>query len=262
MVLETGVFPFKFTYYNIGMYNDSGELGRLMDGEEVDTVVGALAESNSNLNCLDGVENGVVNGGYVCHYLTNCPECTFKCDDDNNCEFEECDDYPCILECPNCVFDGNNTNFAYRTVSLNNMFPNTRAYGENWDSERSQKAEDTLNEIKESGETIYTTPEYEYILTPLNMQKIREYNDEAGSYTNSVIPSSIPTGNGNDAVHCDRVTFNGKTYNVKCKSSFLDIIEDGGFQNKYAQSNSIVRNKNWTLYDENKCGKNCGPSWK
>ena len=256
---ETGVFPFKFTFYDIGMYNDSGDLGRLMNGKEKDTVIGALATMPSSLKCTEGVESATINGEYVCHYLNNCPNCSFSCDDDNNCEFDDCGD-ECTLECPNCIFDGDSTNFAFRSVSINNMFPNTRSRGANWDAERSAKAEETLKEIEKSTEEIYATPEYSYVLTPLNMKKIREYNDAAGSYTNSVTP--INTANGDDALHCETISFNGRAYNVKCKSSFLDIIEDDRFRNQYVQYDSIVRNDEWTLWEENECGENCGPSWK
>ena len=256
---ETGVFPFKFTFYDIGMYNDSGDLGRLMNGKEKDTVIGALATMPSSLKCTEGVESATINGEYVCHYLNNCPNCSFSCDDDNNCEFDDCGD-ECTLECPNCIFDGDSTNFAFRSVSINNMFPNTRSRGANWDAERSAKAEETLKEIEKSTEEIYATPEYSYVLTPLNMKKIREYNDAAGSYTNSVTP--INTANGDDALHCETISFNGRAYNVKCKSSFLDIIENDRFRNQYVQYDSIVRNDEWTLWEENECGENCGPSWK
>ena len=99
------------------------------------------------------------------------------------------------------------------------------------------------------------------------MRKIREYNDEVGSYTNSQIPVSL---NGSDsAVYCEQETYNGITYTVRCKSRFLDLIEDDKYRGQYAVYDSIVRNDEWTLFTETeycpngKCLKNgIGPSWK
>ena len=273
LITETGVFPFKFTFGNIGQSNSiEGEsgLGRLIDnnGSNSITVTDVLTEYNKldDIFKCDGGTSSTVDGGYVCHYLNNCPGCDFTCDDENNCEFSDCEDGHCTLYCPNCVFDGDSTNYSYRTVSLNNMFPNDRDPGSNWNSEGSDKAAATLEEIASLGESIYETPQYSYTLTPTNLRNIREYNDEAGSYTNSKTPISLD--GSDDSVYCDTVTYNGITYTVRCKSKFLDIIEDDQYRNVYVQSNSIIRNDEWTLYTEQFCPtgdclrNGIGPSWK
>ena len=267
LIRETGVFPFKFTFYDIGQSNSNGSLGRLIDGDSSNTVLVQLSNVEEGLKCNDGdVENPSVDGGYVCHYLNNCPGCDFTCDDDNNCEFDDCDGGYCILDCPNCIFDGENANFSYRTVSLNNMFPNDREIGYNWS--QTGKAEATLQEIEEAGESIYEEPQYSYTLSPTNLKNIREYNDDAGSYTNSHTPESV---NGDDvAVYCDTVVVKGKEYSVRCKSRFLDLIDSSG--NEYATN--VIRpdpddNNSWTLFSDTQyCPNgNClsdglGPAWK
>ena len=284
LITETGVFPFKFTFGNIGQSNsiaDEKGLGRLIDNNDDNsiTVTDVLTEYNKldDAYKCDGGSSSTTDGGYVCHYLVNCPGCDFSCDDDNNCEFEipDCEGDYCTMVCGDdndCyfVYDGKNSSYTYRTVSLNNLFPNDRDLGANWkvdNSETVNKAEATLNEIHDLGESVYNSPQYSYTLTPNNMRKIREYNDEVGSYTNSQIPVSL---NGSDsAVYCEQETYNGITYTVRCKSRFLDLIEDDKYRGQYAVYDSIVRNDEWTLFTETEycpngnCLKNgIGPSWK
>ena len=271
MIQKTGVFPFKFTFGNIGQSNSIvGEngLGRLIDNETSNSitvdVLSKYNEPDSKYKCSGG-SNSTTDGGYVCHYLNNCPGCDFTCDDDGNCEFDECEDGHCILECPNCIFDGENSNYSYRTVSLNKLFPNSRDIGYNWSA--TSKAEQTRKEIEENGETIYETPQYSYTLTPTNLKNIREYNDKAGSYTNNRTPEVI---NGEDsAIYCETETINGKQYSVKCKSRFLDLLD-----NSRNYASNVVRpnpndNSSWTLYSNTdycpngRCITNgLGPAWK
>lgn len=271
LIQKTGVFPFKFTFGNIGQSNSIvGEngLGRLIDNETSNSItVDVLSKYNeldSKYKCSGG-SNSTTDGGYVCHYLNNCPGCDFTCDDDGNCEFDDCEDGHCILECPNCIFDGENSNYSYRTVSLNRLFPNSRDIGYNWSA--TSKAEQTRKEIEENGETIYETPQYSYTLTPTNLKNIREYNDKAGSYTNNRTPEVI---NGEDsAIYCETETINGKQYSVKCKSRFLDLLD-----NSRNYASNVVRpnpndNSSWTLYSNTdycpngRCITNgLGPAWK
>ena len=87
-----------------------------------------------------------------------------------------------------------------------------------------------------------------------------------GSYTNTT------TTEGKEAITCDTVTYksidlNGKTnevnYNVRCQSSFLDLIESSG--NRYA-TNVVMPDpaSSWTLYEvENGTySYGIGPAWK
>ena len=273
LITETGVFPFKFTFSNIGQSNSTTSLGRLI-GNNV-SVLTAYNNLDEKYQC-NGDVSSTTDGGYVCHYLNNCPGCDFTCDDDNNCEFEECDDGYCVMTCTaenNCyfIFDGANSTYTFRTVSLNNLFPNDREIGYNWS--KTSKAEATLNEISKglddsNPESIYETPQYSFTLTPTNLKNIREYNDEAGSFTNSTMPEAV--NNETAATVCEQVTIKGITYPVKCQSTFLDLIEKSG--NTYATN--VIRpdpndNKNWTLFSDtdycpngNCLGDGIGPAWK
>lgn len=273
LITKTGVFPFKFTFGNIGQSNSTTSLGRLI-GNNV-SVLTAYNNLDEKYQCNGDVPS-TTDGGYVCHYLNNCPGCDFVCDDDNNCEFEECEDGYCVMTCTDendChfIFDGANTTYNFRTVSLNNLFPNDRDIGYNWS--KTSKAEATLNEISKglddsNPESIYETPQYSFTLTPTNLRNIREYNDEAGSFTNSTMPEAV--NNVTAATVCEQKTINGKIYPVKCQSTFLDLIETSG--NKYATN--VVRpdpddNNSWTLFSDtdycpngNCLGDGIGPAWK
>ena len=135
-----------------------------------------------------------------------------------------------------------------------------------------QKSSDTKKEIEEAGDSIYETPQYSYTLTPSNMKNIRDYNDEVGSFTNSTVPSkySVKSGINDSAIYCESVPYNnGITYNINCKSSFLDIIGSTG--KKFATQNERVTTDNdaFILYTstnnclEGSCLKDgIGPSWK
>ena len=278
LVTKTGVFPFKFRFSDIGQSNSSTDLGRLSDSNESgkNTVVHAYNNLPSGLKC-GGESNAYTDGGYVCNYLNNCTDnCDFSCDpnDPTHCTFNTCDNGKCVVTCTNCIFDGNKTTYGYRTVSLNNLFPNgISGRGYNWSGEgiSNQKSSDTKKEIEEAGDSIYETPQYSYTLTPSNMKNIRDYNDDAGSFTNSTVPSkySVKSNINDSSVYCESVSYNGITYNVNCKSSFLDLIETTG--KKFATQNERITTDNdaFILYTstnsclEGSCLKNgIGPSWK
>ncbi len=266
MTTGKGVFPFTFTFENIGQDNVNGELGRLINGSE-SSVLTAYNELNDNLKCglskeekLSGITS-TANGSYVCHYINNCDDCEIKCEDDN-CEIvEECDGPSCPLRCKNCVFDGENTTFSYRTVSQANLFPNDRALGYNWDDLGSaiSKAAVTKREIEESTSSGEEKLIASYTITPTNINNMKKYDRNVGTYTNST------DENGNSALKCSNVVINGIEYSVMCRSSFLDDGESKGFFTENARSTE------WTLWSDT---TNCpngeclskedgvGPSWK
>ena len=188
LITQTGVFPFVINYTNIGQDNSNGALGRLAGNST--SVLTEYNELDPSVRCTTTDDYLTQDAGYVCHYLTNCNDeehCDFTCDDENNCEFTEddCDDDHCTLTCENCIFDGETNNFSYRTITLNNLNPNERSLGFNWSNVKGQA---TQKAVEDDGEIIYETPQYSYTLTPSNLSKIREYNNQAGSYTNAYIP--------------------------------------------------------------------------
>ena len=277
LIRKTGVFPFKFTFLNIGQFNNgsnAGKLGRLMNGTSK-SVITEIDTIPPYFQCnADGIDSPTTTGGYVCHYINNCPGCDFTCEE-GECTIDEpeCEDGECIIRCDdddNCVFifDGDDSTYTYRIVSLNKLFPNEeREAGYNW-SNTNEKAAQTREEIERAGETAYETPQYSFTLSPSNLQHIRQYNKEVGSYTNTT------TSEGDPAIVCDKAEYsstdlNGNTntisYNVRCQSSFLDLIESSG--NRYATN--VVRPdpdaaSSWTLYEVKNgvYSYGIGPAWK
>ncbi len=281
LIQKTGVFPFTITFNNIGQSNVNGTLGRLI-GQKYKTSAG-LGDILTSYNSLDAskkcdlegnksnkTQTATTQSGYVCHYINNCDTCKFKCEDDD-CVFDEnCTE--CKFKCDTCIFDGYGTTYSYRTVSLNKLFPNDRPLGYNWNN--NIKGELTRKDIEDQDapESIYEHPQYSFTLTPVNLQKIRNYNDLAGSYTNSNIPDQFASkfDGETSSLYCENLTVNGVNYSINCKSRFLDLIESSG--KEYA--NDVYRvtsdHNPWVLFDESNCtsgyGKgNCvgiGPSWK
>lgn len=232
LITQTGVFPFVINYENIGQDNTTGALGRLAGNQN--SVLNAYNELPAGLRCTGSVGNDYLtqDAGYVCHYLTNCNDeehCDFTCDDENNCEFTEidCTDDHCTMTCENCIFDGETNNFSYRTITLNNLNPNERSLGFNWSNVKGQA---TQKAVEDDGETIYETPQYSYTLTPSNLSKIREYNNQAGSYTNAYIPDEYASRVGNTSLSCQTMSYNGEDIglNYNCRSNFLELIEVSG----------------------------------
>lgn len=230
LITQTGVFPFVINYTNIGQDNSTGALGRLAGNST--SVLTEYNELDPSVRCTTTDDYLTQDAGYVCHYLTNCNDeehCDFTCDDENNCEFTEddCDDDHCTLTCENCIFDGETNNFSYRTITLNNLNPNERSLGFNWSNVKGQA---TQKAVEDDGETIYETPQYSYTLTPSNLSKIREYNNQAGSYTNAYIPDEYASRVGNTSLSCETMSYNGEDIglNYNCRSNFLELIEVSG----------------------------------
>jgi len=170
-----------------------------------------------------------------------------KCDIDPD---PSCPDCPYV--CQNCVFDGSEMTYYYRTVSINNLFPNNRSYGPNWNN---SKGTYTKKLVENEGDEAYKEPEYSYTITANQMKNIRKFNDQVGGYLNTQMP------NGENALSC----FDKSGYqNIYCTSTFLNTSG-----NTYFTQN--VRNDQWTLWQDSgyftsstkyslRDGE--GPSWK
>ncbi len=233
MITKTGVFPFTIKYSDIGQDNKTSTLGRLMGATT--SVITEYDNLTDDIRCAADSSTKTVdqNVGYVCHYLNNCDNCKFTCTDDKNCEFteKECDGDNCRMTCKNCAFDGSTANFTYRTISTNNLNPTSRSLGYNWNADTGEnaKAVATTKAIEEDGDTVYKKAQYSYTLTPSNLQKIREYNKKAESFTNASIPSEYQKYVDNsNSLYCEQLSSNtsdGKSYEIPyhCKSTFLDL---------------------------------------
>jgi len=243
----TGVYNFKFTISDIGQFNHNDEPGRLI--------------GNSNSVYQAASVDHTAQAGYVCQYILNCdgPDCDYSCVGDN-CSFDDddkiCEGPDCTYTCINCIFDGKTSTLVFRPFSLNNVFSNPdRTIGSNWSS---VKGKTTKTVIESSGEETYTTPEYSYKLTTANQNAIRKYNKQAGSYSNSLVPTTNESA-------LTEVVISSKYKNIAFESWFLNNGDGTYFE-------EITRNKEWTLW-ETYCkannlscpiGKssNTGPSWK
>lgn len=206
----------------------------------------------------DTVKESLSNSEYTCQYVTedipDCPECDIECvcpEGDKDCYVEDkiCkwDKEPCPtcdVSCVGCLWSNGDTAYGYRTVSLNDVFPNTETdkVGYNWNTSNGsdiKKAKNTIDDIEDAGQEVYKTPQYSYVLTPQIMKQIREYNKGSNNGNNNNIPKG---GYNSDTLSCT----NGK----ECKSSFLNL------EWMTAESVQKNRNTNWTEYEST------GKSWK
>lgn len=275
---KTGVYNFKFSFYDIGQYYSSGNwiMGRLISNPKetkVNSVLNAYTKLSDDKKCsvykgsefIDTNHDGKVTvsnkGSYVCHFITDCDECTFKCDDRNetNCEIcvdDECEPTctDCIFTCKNCVIDGYNSTYKFRSVSLNNLFPNegNGEVGFNWDNSIGSdgkpvnpKAYATLKEISNNAENAYEEATLSYTLTPNQIANIKRYNKE-NSFTNDTI-----SGSNDNSLTCkkyfDLRSSNGDlpssdyNYSVRCESEFLTMIHNKN--GNYATENIDIQER-------------------
>ncbi len=235
-----GVYAFAINFSDIGEYYDTGNLGRLIGNNGISTTC-----DTNNKDYLS----------YVCVYEVNCPECEYFCScSDNSMDGFECvkeDQYTCTLlttddcEDEGCAYD-NGIKYFYRTVSLNNLNPNERDLGYNWNTE---KGEETKKEIEEKGENAYQTAEYTFTLTPSAIRALKRYNksqEANGGYA----ANTLECENGIDE--------NGKKYeNLICKSQLLNQIESGEINIPHEM------NRTWELWTKNiGLDVGTGPAWK
>ena len=280
MITKTGVFPFTIKYSDIGQDNKTSTLGRLMGATT--SVITEYDNLTDDIRCAADSSTKTVdqNVGYVCHYLNNCDNCKFTCTDDNNCEFteKECDGDNCRMTCKNCAFDGSTANFTYRTISTNNLNPTSRSLGYNWNADTGEnaKAVATTKAIEEDGDTVYKKAQYSYTLTPSNLQKIREYNKKAESFTNASIPSDYQKYVDNsNSLYCEQFTANtsdGKSYEIpyRCKSTFLDLANNNSTgltsrDNRVRVTEDTDAFENFSGCTSGYGNGNCkyvGPSWR
>lgn len=209
---------------------------------------------------------GQTGTNYICQY-SSCPECKTKCTCDNYSGSGKCiekDDYTCLIvevcdECPviciGCIWSSDDISFGYKQISLTELFPNanTNNVGYNWNTnpeinkDYADKAQAAIDAIQNEAEEIYKKPEYSYVLSPMTMAKIREYNKEANknsttktwgekkSNHDNVIPKG---GYSNATLTC----VNGE----KCTSSFLD----GLVQETNMKKDEYIRNTKWKVFNK------------
>ena len=277
-----GAFPFTIKFSNIGQSNQNeSSLGRLIGSNY--SVLNAFNNLPNDKKCSYNsgkkVDSLTQSTGYVCAYINNCDNCNVTCSGSSCNLISTCNGDNCPVSCRTCIYDGENTTYKYRTISLNNIFPNScsktsyncRSEGYNWYYKKSgtstfpvsKKAEATVKEIENLGEKVYedTYKQYSYTLTPAQLNAIRGYNKAVKSYANT------STNTGANALSCDQVQYNGLNYSVRCKSTFLNDASGTYFTSNIARNNTTK----FTLWTEtaNCPNGNClsrtdgiGPSWK
>ncbi len=181
------------------------------------TGIGHNFASMSDGKCAMGRFDDIIKekNTHGCYYdVNNCGDCEVSCDDPtgNGCNLSFCGK-DCQVACVGggCILDYNAGFLAtYRTMSLNDPFPNTVAmlsatpasllavastkdyetlYKTNWTTEKGDKAR---TNIETTGEKIYNNkPQYSIELTPAVISEIRKYNNlqekNGKGYLNSMI---------------------------------------------------------------------------
>ncbi|MEG2028710.1 MAG: hypothetical protein RR050_02390 [Bacilli bacterium] len=272
-----GVFKLKIS--NLGEFYENGDNGRLIDFEgnrETDSVAYKQHENNTV----------IFNGEYICYYYSpcrpdDCPHCDFGCVGEK-CEFELCDN--CVIGCINCMFDLNELQLNFKTISTNNINSANREFGYNWNintklpalSLLANKATTTIEEINEKNDTIYDDKEtdndtslaFSIKMTPNVTNYIKSQNE--------TINKENIGGYGNNSLTCYEYNDGTKKYdNLFCYSGFIDdLIKNPGFKdliltprrenNINNRKSNPNNNKYWTpwngyQYEENIIG---GPAWK
>jgi len=302
-----GVYNYALMVSNLGEYYNSDKLGRIWgasDSVVVEALQDGICDNEENKGSLTDnttINNTNLNNGvYTCAYKVNCPDCPVVCDP-NGCENPSCPNNNCPVVCDNCVYTNNKTNINYRPITSDDLNPNDRELGKNWDHDNAintaleLKAAVTTKEIEASGNTIYDIDfnsnnnsgfALKVTMDSKMISKIRAYNDkyeDEEGYLNNTLKCYDYKNPGD-----------GKTYkNVFCYSTFLDeLLTDNDTKNNIKitvdRPLSESERKNykpggyfttWTLSNTNgwnistevalsykknygTSGVNIGPSWK
>lgn len=243
---ESGAYQYNFTITNLGeFYNGNG----------TDECYGGrlIGDDNSVAEALKIINNddSIITTDYFCKYRVSCLDCPLD------------GDFNITDKCPTCLVDGDLNIFArpLGTGSSNNLNPNDRDLGYNWDIYAdlgivSDKAYDTLFEefvgIYEIGDGIYEGVAILSIeLTPSLASQVREYNSAAGTYANNTLS-------------CE--DYSEEHTNIFCYSNFFD---EDMFDNEnvlFVDSRDDY-NQYWTVFEGFKIEEYTeytigGPSWK
>ncbi len=247
-----GRYSYSLKVNNLGEFYDSDELGRIWgnDNSVVDAAIKdeSVCERDGALKTEAQIgDNTITDGVYVCEYTVNCPNCPVVCEGDN-CWYDD-DDCPngkCPVVCEGCLYDSNDgANVTYRPITSNDLNPNNRDLGANWeyddniDSALELKAYTTTSEIEESGENVYEDSQVMKVtLNSALIKKIRDYNasqKDNGGYANNTL-KCYSHKNSND----------GKTYdNVYCYSTFIDeLLNDSSLSKNIEIDSRRLLNEN------------------
>lgn len=238
-------------FYDPSDFNGADKYGRLMDymGDNASDSIASLLV-NSGISDFDG--------NYECKYVNNC-----KPDNCPNCDFEgtgiNCPD--CTFTpttCINCIFNLDELQINVKPINPSDVINPDRTYGYNWTVNTelgrleliSDKAEMTINEIKQNNDLIYSSTKvtdenglaFSIRLDASAINYLKEYN--AAQENNG--------GYANDSLTCKDATFGELTVkNLFCYSDVITkLVEDNsngsipeGFEDKRNDVNTY-----WTTF--------------
>ena len=170
-----------------------------------------LKLENAKYLCTVDLCNETTNySGKVCPCTRNCICDTPGGGDPNN----HCCKEGVICPTPEEDITKNKLGFYFRVVDLNNLFPNDRPAGRNWQGSR-----DVIEKIENNGNgnDIWLSSEnsqYSVVLTSENRKNIRDYNK-----------TKISSGYMDNSLTCNS--------DFKCKSSFLKLLTNKRYADKY-----------------------------
>lgn len=148
-------------------------------------------------------------------------------------------------------------NFFYRVIDMDNVNPNSRSLGYNWNTAGAQTVKERMKDINSDYQKLVgneevngkTSEKFEFVLTPQMMRAIREYNGEQndenkGGYSDW----DLTCTNGSGIYHCESLfltclTSGGKSNSQKCSGIFEDNV---------LESNSKVSGYNFENLQENR----------
>lgn len=265
-------------FYDPSDFNGADKYGRLMDymGDNASDSIASLLV-NSGISDFDG--------NYECYYINNCkpdncPDCDFEGTDIPNCP--NCTFTPST--CVNCIFNLDELQINVKPINPSDVINPDRTYGYNWTVNTelgrleliSDKAEMTINEIKQNNDLIYSSTKvtdenglaFSIRLDASAINYLKEYN--AAQENNG--------GYANDSLTCKDATFGELTVkNLFCYSDVITkLVEDNsngsipeGFEDKRNDVNTY-----WTTFpnwqeivgdEKTDAGQSYvigGPAWK
>ena len=215
-----------YTHFKSGKYNDYS-LGWIT-GYSHDSVAKANKVTGNNIGVLFGqvgtVQGSGANGtrytwdkiNIDCFYgLYN--QYNIECD--NNVCDTTCNDGACDLICDNSDVCTRGIQYMFRQVNLTDLFPDRNPRW-NWNYKTQVGSTQTgyisdpskiIEDIELTGNNAYShEPEYEFVITRGNINRIREYNDKAGSYQE--YPDITCTTSGSGAKVCKSGFMTNATY--------------------------------------------------
>ena len=147
-------------------------------------------------------------------------------------------------------------NFFYRVIDMDNINPNPRSLGYNWNTAGAQTVKERMKDINSDYQKLVgneevngkTSEKFELVLTPQMMRAIREYNGTKNDENNGGYSDwDLTCTNGSGIYHCE--------------SSFLTCLAKGDsktsdcsgiFEDNVLESNSKVSGYNFENLQENR----------